>query len=603
MTFSFVWVSFNKTFSIVGILLLDLAKLAYFTCQEQSANKHFEPRKVKGSRITLIHERMITTELNANERKTKRRKTLPNSLRLQDLPTEILAQITGRLKLMDYVNLVNLNREYIQTFGNMLLYGAMWRNNFSKFTKAYRVPESDDTLMGGGWRGLMGRIRTLETAIVNAKTMIQGRLAEKLSPAQIQKVALGATEHLVVRYACDRMYFIPLLVVTEYYRDKTFQLLESEGFADLVFQMCLSRRLLHLLNVSMALYFFQNAIPTQTENTERCLFELSRFDFGFHELCLQRHAILSRIQNQVDSVILSDWQNLRVDSKCEIDKFILKLGTVVLSHLPPITPEAANPRNILRTFERRSASSALHIHVIVGDILRRIFSGPVCIFGKLSVLKVEVTRHHLIVGQRKYQYDLTSQKWSARSADSEMPLSYEAAIDSCKLRRPVVAPENTIGQVPVSESIHLWNTTLKTVRKLLVSDDKSPAEYIIKDIRHDTFQIQWDMKRPSLDWEWWDFPSDSIGGAMSDVVGDIKNYSGGTIVYVPRKSVPKEKLERQASVKVSSSDLLAYMNLRSANYIGMTVLQALSTNFTFEQWAVRGNRYTPVYKMNLKKTE
>lgn len=551
-----------------------------------------------------------------DERDVKRIKLSPQPLSFQILPTEILEQIVRNLELTDYVKLMHLNQEFLEMFDTELFYRKMWKGSYGPLIKAYRVPMSDDELMLGGWRTLLRRLRELNLAITQARKTMLRHTPEHYSLYNRSQIAIAVTGPLVQTFVCNKNYFLPLLHVAEYHKTVFNQKLQFSGFAPLIFHKCLSKSLLHLLNVAFALEFFQENVPNETKNIERCLFEISRFDFGFDELCITRRATMERVQQNVNRAISLEYTNFVFKSALDFEQFIMRVGTLAVQGLA--IRELRKTNNILRSFDGAFIYSELHVLVIVKDILTNVLKRPFTISGRLFDPRVQVSRDHLIVGQRMYRYDFLSLTWVVSPADPERFITYEDALQLCKIPVSDHKPNSTESRVPHSESPTLWNATVCSMLRALHSTDQISVNSMIGNIIHDTKDVDIQMReqfsratiaKPKF----WRFPLSSIGGEGSDriaayhtcdistMAGDLRFLSWGTLTFIQRKRSERLIPPSRCFANMSSTYLIKLMKLRCANYLGITLVKDLSTDFEFKYWASQRDGDFPMYVMRLRK--
>lgn len=536
----------------------------------------------------------MSEKFSDDEARSIKRIKVP-ALRLSDLPTDILALIIEYLELFDYVMLVNTNKELRQALDIDYFFQKLWRAEFSTLTKAYHVPQSDDELMIGGWRAFTQRLKSLNSAIIEAEKEIRS-LPDTICTLDRQTEAIRVTNPLVERFACDKYYFIPLLFYSRYKARKLRTSLEKFGCSSLIFGYCLANRLLHLLNVRIALDFFQDARASDTDDIEWCLLEMSRFDFGFNTLGKLKLPRLRRVHKEVGEMIKSNYSKMEFRSEARFEKFIIHVGQVVLKGLNRPTPGGSTYSKSFRMFEDWYIQHDIFVFAIFGDILTRILSCPVMINGKLVRPKVTIGRGSIHVGFWRHFLDHGTQEWHIVFARNEPPLNYEETLELC-----IVPPDQFIlpgyeENVPIFENRHLWNATVRSVLSILRSDDIKPMKDIIGDIRFDVKDIETMRIYYWLDSALYYPPSEYL--VMSkDVCGFIELSTEGTVIFTPKTITATREPPKHQSYTLDWQDIFGFMRARGPNYLGIIGLRHLSTNFIFKSWREVSGGYQAEYHM------
>lgn len=502
-------------------------------------------------------------------------KTRPHP-KFHNLPEEILAIVVSHLDFYSYTNLVKVSKQFLAIFDTTHMFQAMWEGNFSELCRAYEIPESEESLMRGGWRSLITRSEEVHKEILKVTESLSRRRNTHGSVNNLKERDYWTTYYtdpLVARFSCDKRYFIPLVLLLHSYWDVLKTKVRQRKQWCRISHWCLSQSLVHLQGVRMGLDYFQQAQASQTKNIEECLFELSRCSYNFIHVAVDRLVVLKVIGKAVSSLNPLKNGALIFASTEDLEDLLCRIGKKVLAVIVNHSRMYESQRWCLPGHFRRSNDSAMHKCAIFGKILtEEVFKYPVFIGLKKWTSTVKCGKDFIGIGNKKYGLAEDLKSWVVSSLASNTKfLDYQKAVRACKL--PVETKS-----VWYSESPTLWNLTVDGVIETLLSNPKGSTSELIGNVRYDTKYIESKMKETqgtfTITQEYsadriilgrgsisaWQFPSPVILGKQEDtfIVRPVDNVVCG-----------RRNLLNTACFPVDRDTILHYLQYRGVNYAGI----------------------------------
>lgn len=386
--------------------------------------------------------------------------TRSTNFHLWDLPMDILNLILQNITFEDYVQLMSTCKTLRDLLDTQTQFETVWRSSFQNTTRAFEWLESDDILMKGGWRQLYGRIQEIERKLDQFDSM-NLKLLEVFSLSSSEEANAAKTDQvrwMLVNFGTDPNYFIPLVHLSTKYWNEFCLATEDRRKSFGILKMCLTRRLLHLQNVNAALTYFHKANSEETENIEKCLFEVSRFDFGFSELAFIRQQKLQEMRKIVAKELPIQNGVLGFVNESMFVHFISSVGQKIMSVLPKPHKDGLST-NLLREFVGQPGEPRMYRLAILAKILQEeIFSKLKFHIGKqVRSFSVSLTGSELLIGPLRFRlktnYTGISLMESGEAPPSQ-PVNYESAIFHCtyvsyfKLLAPKQSPYPSISEEP-----------------------------------------------------------------------------------------------------------------------------------------------------------
>lgn len=357
---------------------------------------------------------------------------------LWDLPTDVMNDILEKISFADYVQLMFTCKSLRRVLDNDKLYKIVWKANFATVSDAYEWPQSDEQLMVGGWRNLYGRIESVEHRLLIMEKRFEGLRKESPSvpPEQMERLRTKEIRSISMDIGTDERYFIPLVHLSSAEWDKFCRATEGKREVYDMFRMCLTRKLLYLQGVNIALCFFMKAESSHATDIEKCLFELSRFDFAFCELAIIRKRKLSDTRRAVLEELPIQTGILGFVSENMFVSFVIAIARKIISHFP--TPQTHEPSlNILREYVGQTGEPRIYRLAMLAKVMQEE------IFSKLSFrvnnqdqsFEANITGSELLIGKFRFRLK-TDLSGIASVTESDMParsrVNYESAIYHCR---------------------------------------------------------------------------------------------------------------------------------------------------------------------------
>lgn len=334
------------------------------------------------------------------------------------------------MSFTDYARLMISNPQAEHILARYYYY--CWDTNYSKSTKIYEWPVPEAHLKLISWRMLFDQIVDLRHRMLN----LRRENCVGLNSAQINEKICD----FIQEYGSDRAYFVPLLHLSQHSDEELFTNPLDVGITLSLSIMTSLQKLLQYQNTYVALDFFRIARPNETNDIEKCLFEVSRFRSYFPEVAKVRAESLEKIREKVrkarsEKILEPQWGvnmgTLFFASTGLIIQFLDSLVKAIFTVLPARKISGYLGQIPVEQFGRTRVN---RIAVIAKVLNEEIFSDyEIKINGLRMALWAYMTSHALIIGS--YQCDFCGEdelRWTSRKAESGYLIDYYHALVLCK---------------------------------------------------------------------------------------------------------------------------------------------------------------------------
>lgn len=307
-------------------------------------------------------------------------------MNLWDLPTDLLDLVLAHLSIEDYVHLLHTSKRLRLLLNSNHHYQIIWKANFSEVLEAYEFPYNEAEHTDTSVFELFALIREIETVLENIqKAMECLKESEAVSDVSARLLSWRQIDSFLnqvfSRFAIDKKFFIPVVFVAmKYWREFCVATECSQGTYN-ISRMCWSRQLLHLQNVNLAVEFLRSSLHDDTDDMERFLFEMSRFDYSFPELSKVRMVQIKKLRNHARRIIPIPGGTLVFPSERHFLSFIGSLANKLSADIERRPQrnryDQSTGINVLREYHGQNAEPAMFRVAILAKILQEE------VFGKL----------------------------------------------------------------------------------------------------------------------------------------------------------------------------------------------------------------------------
>lgn len=373
-------------------------------------------------------------------------------------------RILQNISFNDYVHLMYTCKSAFAALDNDEVYKVVWDTHFDRKVKSCEWP-AFNSMEWNPWRDVYFRSQELLRHIRN----LRGEYLAVYENGEYVNAGLVAkAEKLVSMMVMNSVFLVPLVHLSTVYWEEFCQATIDRVPYDM-FMMCITRYLLHLLNVHIAHSYFM----TMTQDTKdgvkvlRCLFELSRLDFGFFDLAAKRQEVFEKVsRTQLDGTTRRDGY-LVFASHDRFEEFIANTCNHLLSLLPKCD-KTHGGRVSLREFSHPTGIAHLFTLATLADyISTRIFEKhKVEINGALIRQRIEIAAEVLSVGGSRFKLAENLRTLNPIGHNTEyVPLSYKTALRICES----YVNESSIlmkQDPPISELSRFWKDKHDYILKL-----------------------------------------------------------------------------------------------------------------------------------------
>lgn len=381
------------------------------------------------------------------------------------MPENVFHRILESVSFPDYVHLMCTCKEAYSAMDNENTYKVVWNTHFDRIVKSYRYPVHN-TMAANPWRDVNFKIKEI---LRHIRKLRKEYLAEYRSGRYINVDLLKKAEGAMKSIVEDSGFFVPLIFLSTVYWDQFCQATIDRVPYDM-FMMCITKNLLYMLNVHIAHKYFKNLRSGTRDGVEvlKCLFEISRLDFGFPDLAAKRLDVFEKVsRTQLDGITRRDGYLIFQTQKAFCD-FVTKTCDSVLSHLPLCDYDNGG-RNILREFSHPTGQTQLFTLALLADYLSEALFKKFKFdidYSREELLNIEIGSDVLCIGALRFKLaqDLRKVYHTEESAEIT-PLSYKSAIEICK-STTTSRRIDLVTVPPMSERFTFWTDKYDYILKL-----------------------------------------------------------------------------------------------------------------------------------------
>lgn len=323
-------------------------------------------------------------------------------MQLWELPTDIIYTVLENVSFMDYVNLMFTCKTLHELLDKRRVFELVWKRNFGARKRLYEWPISDERLMKGGWRQLYTSINRLERQLSRYDSMLDfaKRTNEEKLARFTSQVLLQALWKIV---ANDRGYLCAIMHFEDTEWDKFCKATEEKRESYNIFRVCLSKKLLYQQNFNFAMEFFLRSKKFYHRDLEKCLFEMSRFDFNFEELAQIRQDKLATMRRLIRENVGQKDAVVECQSVEEFHDLMFKLAHYVLQDISE-TDHTYVSTNVLREYSGQQRRPKLYRLAILAKLIEEFFTNTVVNFqGTRYRHEIRMSTAELVTGSFRYK--------------------------------------------------------------------------------------------------------------------------------------------------------------------------------------------------------
>lgn len=363
--------------------------------------------------------------------------TIQNELQvmnLWDLPTDLLDLVLAHLSIEDYVHLLHTSKRLRLLLNTSHHYQIVWKANFSEILEAHEFPYNEAEQMNTSVFELIALIKEIEAVLDKIQKAMECLKESEAVPNDSTSSLLSWRQidsflnQVFSRYAVDENFFIPVVFVAmKYWKDFCVATECSFGSYD-ISRMCWSRQLLHLQNVNLAVNFLRRSLPDDTDDMERFLFEVSRFDYGFPELSKVRMAQIKKLRHLTRRIIPIPGGTLMFPSERHFLSFIGSLAnklTAVIERRPQRDRyDQSTGINILREYNGQNAEPAIFRVAMLAKILHEEVFGKLRfqIGSEIHTFTPKISQQLIMFGKYRLRLRTNSTSFAVESGPRASPL-------------------------------------------------------------------------------------------------------------------------------------------------------------------------------------
>lgn len=426
-------------------------------------------------------------------------------MNLWDLPTDLLDLVLSCLSIEDYVLLLQTSKSLKLLFDNNHLYQAVWRANFAQTLIAYEVSYiEEDQIEAGvyGLHALIGKIEFVLERVEKEMEPLQEFLAGDDSGQSLD--SWNQIDNLLndvfTTFVTDEKFFIPIVYVANKYWKEFCEATECSNCTYNISRMCWSRQLLHLQNVNLAVKFLRKADPDQSDDLERFLVEVGRFDNAFPELSKIRVAQIKKLRRHTRSFIPISSGTLKFASEKHFLTFIESLANSLSSLVEHRPCRDQNDRstgiNILREYYGHKAEPSIFRVAILTKILYEEVFGKLIFQIGSEILRFspKISQQLIMFGKYRLRLRTNSKGFVAENGPLASPaeerimtmgMNYGKALTLCTaFEMPSNHVEAFLDRIMYSEVPEInfdssyWSNSMKFMKTLLFNKRSKPNDLV-----------------------------------------------------------------------------------------------------------------------------
>lgn len=357
-------------------------------------------------------------------------------------------------------------KDALAAMDNEETYKVVWDRHFDKIVRSYKLP-SHGTMASNPWTDVYFKLVEIHKHIWELRS--EYLAAYKNGYLYVSTDSLKKAEEAMTAIVTNSTFFVPLVYLSTRYWDEFCQATIDKKPYDM-FMMCITKNLLHMLNVHISHEYFKNLNSGTRDGVRvpRCLFELSRLDFGFPDLAAKRQEVFETVRKtQLDGIMRRDGYLIFSTQKAFCD-FIIKICNSVLAHLPECNIDNGG-RNILREFSHPTGQIQLFTLAILADYLSENLFSEFKFdidYNREELLNIEIGSNVLCVGAFRFKLSAGLRNLYHSDETAEFtPLSCKSAIELCKFTSAYTRFHSKESP-PVSERQEFWDAKFDYILKL-----------------------------------------------------------------------------------------------------------------------------------------